>query len=38
MPDRIRFALRAATRAYLSHPWAHGLNILLTALVVWALT
>ena len=39
MPDRIRFALRAATRAYLSHPWALGADaILLMALAVWVLT
>lgn len=39
MADRIRFALRAAARAYLSRPWALGADaLLLTALAVWALT
>ena len=39
MSDRIRFALRAALRAYLAHPWALGADaILLMALAVWVLT
>ena len=39
MADRFRFALRAATRAYLAHPWALGADaMLLTALAVWLLS
>ena len=39
MANRIRFALRAATRAYLTHPWALGADaILLMVLAVWVLT
>ena len=39
MTDRIRFAMRAAMRAYLTHPLALGADaILLMALAIWGMT